>query len=97
MNFDLAGVKPFLARLTAVVQGFSSAHATQLADDIAKLKIDSTLTRTYTVTFKGQSVTLRVEAFMDDVDAPDLFFFTAMPLAHQIDLELKTFAESQGW
>ena len=75
MNFDLVGVRPFLERLNAIVGGFGAAQLSSLVDDIAKLPVDSTLTRTYAVTFKGKPVTLRIEAFMDDVNAPDLYFF----------------------
>jgi hypothetical protein len=96
-GFDLVGVKPFLSRLTKFVQGFGIAEATQLADDIAKLEVDSTLNRVYSVRFNGQAVNLRVHVFMDDVDAPDLYFFSTKPLAHQIDLEIKAFAEARGW
>ena len=97
MNFDLVGVRPFLSRLTNFVQGFSAAQAAELADDIANLKVDSTLDRVYSVRFKGQAVSLRVQVFMDDTDAPDLYFFTVQPLAKQLDMELKSFAETRGW
>ena len=34
---------------------------------------------------------------MDDVGAPDIYFFTVKPLAEKLNVELKAFAEAQGW
>jgi hypothetical protein len=96
MNFDLVGVRPFLKRLSAVVEGFGAAQVSSLADDIAKLPIDSTLTRTYKVAFNGKPATLRIEVFMDDMNAPDIHFFSSQPLAHRISVELRKIAEVQG-
>jgi hypothetical protein len=97
MSFESASVEPFLLRVANMVEGFKADDVKALAREIGKLSVDSTLSRSYPVTFRGEHVNLRVEAFMDDVDAPDLYFFASPALARQIDTELKKFASAQGW
>ena len=53
--------------------------------------------REFQVTFKGTKVLLEYRIFMDDVDSPDLYFFTSSKeLAHAIDKQLASFAEDHG-
>jgi len=98
MNFDQEGVEPLLLRLAGVVDsGFSHSDARALATRVAELELEQAGTWSYSVSFEGQSVPLVVEAFQDDHEAPDLYFFSTPSLAARIDSELKRFAEEQGW
>ncbi len=98
MNFDLNGVKPFLEHLTVIfTSGFGKADAAALANSVAALRVDATLTRTYAVVYEGQRMTLRIKAEMDDIDAPDLSFFAPPALRARVDAELKEFARQRGW
>ena len=92
MNFDQDGVEPFLRQVSGLLAGgFSASEAHALAIKIAGLKIDATLSRTYTVTFEGHTVPLRIEARMDDIDAPDLYFFSSEALATKITAAMAQF------
>jgi hypothetical protein len=96
MNFDLDGVGPFLSRLTTMIEGFGDAEVRQLSQDIAAIPIESERSWDFMVQYQGAEVPLRVRAFMDDIDAPDLYFFTSPELAGAIQRELLAFAELQG-
>jgi hypothetical protein len=96
MNFDLDGVGPFLSRLTTLVEGFGDAEVRQLSESIAEIPVESERSWDFMVRYQGAEVPLRVRAFMDDIDAPDLYFFTSPQLASAIQRELRTYAESLG-
>jgi hypothetical protein len=96
MNFDLDWVGPFLSRLTTLVEGFGDAEVRQLSESIAEIPVESERSWDFMVRYQGAEVPLRVRAFMDDIDAPDLYFFTSPQLASAIQRELRTYAESLG-
>ncbi len=96
MNLDLEDVRPFLSRLPALVEGFRDADAQQLSDAIATLPVESERSWSFAVRYQGTEVPLQVRAFMDDVDAPDLHFFSSPALAGAIQEELSAYAESLG-
>ena len=96
MNFDLDAVGPFLAGLTTLVEGFGDAEVRQLSEDIAGIPVESERSWDFMVRYQGVEVPLRVRAFMDDIDAPDLYFFTSPELAGAIQRELSIYAESLG-
>lgn len=94
MNFDLPQVGPFLEGVAAIIDaGFSVEDAKRLADKIADLPVEEEMTAEYTVTFRGAEMPLRIEVFMDDVDAPDLSLFAPSPLADAIDQGMDKFLE----
>jgi hypothetical protein len=76
--------------------GFSPKDADTLSKQISQLKVDATLSKSYVVVYQGQRVRLRVEAFMDDIDSPDLYFFCPEPLAGRINKEMVEFAQARG-
>ncbi|OOW66917.1 hypothetical protein Xmlh_18480 [Xanthomonas axonopodis pv. melhusii] len=98
MNFDQEGVAPFLAGLaTSLASGFDAQQAAQLTEAIDSLPVEQKTGREYYVTFHGKAERLVVVAFKDDVDAPDLYFYTSPALAAEIDSQLAEFAVAQGW
>jgi hypothetical protein len=96
MNFDLDGVGPFLSRLTTLVEGFGDGEVRQLSEGIAAIPVESERTWDFMVRYQGAEVPLQVRAFMDDIDAPDLYFFSSPELAGAIQRELTAYAESLG-
>jgi hypothetical protein len=96
MNFDADGVLPFLQRIGNIVEDFSATQAQALANEIAGVPIESKRTWTFTVRYQGAEVPLRVHAFMDDTDSPDLAFFTKPDLAAVIQREMTAYAEERG-
>jgi hypothetical protein len=84
-NFDSDHVAPFLGEVASLLDGgFSSADAEALAAEVAGLDVDASLAREFRVVHRGRQSVLRIEAFMDDVDAPDLALFAPRELARRI-------------
>ena len=98
MSFDQEGVEPFLKRVAGLVEsGFAASDAKDLSGRIGSLGIEESGAWEFTVSYNGNSTRLVVEAFQDDYDAPDLYFFTSPELAARIDEELQSFGEEMGW
>jgi hypothetical protein len=95
-NFDLADVRPFLSRVSAVLDsGFGEAEVDQLVSQIGQQAVDSEQTYDFTVTFDGHQGTLRVTALMDDVGAPDMAFYAPPTLAARIDSLLRGYLQER--
>ena len=97
MNFDMEGLEPFLKRLAQKVDGFGSVEIASVMRGVSEMAVDEERDWNFTVQHAGSSVPLRVHIFLDDVDAPDLHFFTSAELASLIQDELVKFAHEQGW
>jgi len=72
------------------------ADATALAARIGKQAVDSTREYRYTVVRRGVRSPLRIVAFMDDVDTPDLYFYTDQALAQRIDAAMEKYFKEVG-
>lgn len=97
MTFASDEVAPFLTQLA------NNPHLdfpADLADAVRKNLADMTVedTRRWRVTgaMDGQPVQLDIEAFMDDVHAPDLCFFSTQAVIGEIERELDAFAKANG-
>ena len=98
MNFDQEGVGPFLAELSrSFTSGLEPSQAGSLAQSIASLPVDQTGNWEYTVVANGKTERLVIVAFKDDIDAPDLAFYSSSELAARIQERLESFAQAQGW
>jgi hypothetical protein len=95
MNFDQEGVGPFLNELSRSVN--SNFDAGALTRAIDSLPVDQTGSWEYSVTSEGQTERLVVVVFKDDIDAPDLAFYSSPDLAVRIQTQLESFAQAQGW
>lgn len=97
MNFDFENVQPFLARMAKHIEsGFTDAEVKTVAEFIAKTEVESERELTLTVVVDGQTTPLVIRVFMDDIDAPDIYFFTSADLAATIDSEFESFCEELG-
>jgi hypothetical protein len=95
MNFDLEHVEPFLKQLDTEL-GLHLPVA-ELVSMTGSTPVESEATKSISVTFGGNSVLLEYRVFMDDVAAPDLYFFTeSQALAKAIDDQLSRFADKVG-
>ena len=98
MNFDQEGVGPFLVELSrAFTSGLELSQAETLALSIDSLPVEQTGSWEYEVAANGKTERLVVVAFKDDVDAPDLAFYSSPELAARIQEQLDSFAQAQGW
>lgn len=93
MNFDLPQVGPFLGRMAELVSGFGAREIVQVTQLLGELEVGEERELRFEVNHAGQAVPLRVGVFMDDVDAPDVYFFTVPKLAAEIDELMADFCE----
>ena len=97
MNFDLENVQPFLARIAKHIEsGFTDAEIKTVAEFVANTDVEDEREMTLSVVADGQSTPLVIRAFMDDIDAPDLYFFTSADLAAKITSEYHALCEELG-
>jgi hypothetical protein len=98
MNFDQEGVGPFLLRLSRIVGAdFDSAAAEKVTDAVDALDVDEIGNWEFRLSGNGSTRRLVIVAYKDDVDAPDLAFYTSPELATRIQEQLEAFATEQGW
>ncbi|MCC4612987.1 hypothetical protein LL963_12920 [Xanthomonas campestris pv. esculenti] len=95
MNFDQEGVGPFLHELSSSIT--SNVDAGALTKAVDSLPVEQTGNWEFSVNSGGQTERLVVVAFKDDVDAPDLAFYTSPELTAKIQRQLESFAQAQGW
>lgn len=95
MNFDLENVRPFLERLNSKLQ--LNLPVEKLVQMTRATDIDTEQSKAIQVTFDGTNVRLEYRVFMDDIDAPDLYFFTSSEaLTAAINGQLAEFADELG-
>ena len=97
MNFDFSGLEPFLLQVADGLDGLSRADVTALIAGVRELDVEAEREWVFDVRHEGAPAKLRVRVFMDDLDAPDLYFFTSAELAAELQERLIAFAEEQGW
>ena len=95
MNFDLENVAPFLEQLNRNLD--LDLDVDKLVDFTERLDVDEEKQLKLFVRFNGQSLGIIYQVYMDDFDAPDLYFFAETEeLAAAIQSEMLAFAESIG-
>jgi hypothetical protein len=60
------------------------------------MRVDTERDWTVEVEYLGTQTRLRIHAFKDDVDAPDLYFFSREELIKRVEDELGAFASERG-
>ena len=86
MNFDLENVEPFLTRINRRLN--LNLPIDELVQMTHQTKIETEHSRTIQITFNSSQTQLEYRVFMDDLDAPDLYFFTpSKDLAKSIEDE----------
>ena len=95
MNFDMEHVRPFLERLRdRQAIGFDVDALARFTEETEVQDERKTAT---SANFEGRQVPLRFSVFMDDIDAPDLYFFCdEKALIDRIDAEWEDFTEELG-
>lgn len=96
MNFDPEELRPFLERLRAKLAILQPCDIDRLAREIAVVPVQRVGRWRFDVTYRQRSVPLEVRAAMDEVDAPDVYFFTDSDLADQIQGEMHAFADQRA-
>jgi hypothetical protein len=95
MNFDGANVEPFLRHLEDELQlGLPIENLIEFAQRVA---VEAEHGTTMEVDYGGERLKLEFRVFMDDEDAPDLYFLTpSEELSKAIGARMAAFAEERG-
>jgi hypothetical protein len=96
-NFDSEMVRPFLERIQPFIEsGFGSAQIEQVCQVVATLPHDQERTLEFQIRHTRKDAKFKVHIFMDDIDAPDIYFFSPSALMEQIKSEFQRFAKERG-
>lgn len=95
MNFDMGNVRPFIEKLNSALG--LELNVNELTKAVSETPVDSETSVNLEVIFAGKKQKLIFKAYMDDVDAPDLYLFSDSPeLAKSINSTMINFAEERG-
>jgi hypothetical protein len=96
-NFDSDTVRPFLERIQPLIEaGFGSAQIEQVGQIVATLAHDQEHTLEFQIRYAGKDAKFQIQVVMDDIAAPDLYFFSPPALTRQIESEFMRFAKERG-
>ena len=76
MNFDLEDVGPFMRRVASKLDGLGASDVAALVSTVSTMEVDAERDWSFEVIHQGRTVSLVIRVFMDDVDAPNMYFFT---------------------
>mgnify|MGYP001792130730 CR=1 FL=1 len=97
MNFDAEDVGPFMTVLSNNARfGLPGELGAFMRQEVSKLALDETKRWKIDGDFDGSPVQIDIEVYMDDVDAPDLTFFSTKSVIAEIDRELLAFGAAMG-
>jgi len=97
MNFDSDQVRPFLERVKPMIEsGFGDGEIAQVLQMMEGLKVDEEKEMELSIRYRGKQTVMRIDIFMDDINAPDMAFHTDPELAKEIDTAMKDFADELG-
>ena len=95
MNFDLYNVRPFLKRIEERL--IPSLPVDEFMEFTESIETNNEESIAINVDWDGSNVEIQYSVHMDDVDAPDVYFFSpSEELAKAISSEMITFAEELG-
>lgn len=97
-NFDGEDVSPFLHRISRLFDsGFTDEVVVALTKFALETKPEEERERRISVTYQSRNVTLVFHVSMDDIDAPDIYFFSDdAELAKVLQKEMVSFSEGMG-
>jgi hypothetical protein len=98
INLDLSDVEPVMELVCRQVEsGFSEAEASKVVALAKRLEVGEERGLDFAVTYEGKSGNLRVQMFMDDVDAPDVRFLSDIPeLVSMVENAIVKYMEDLG-
>ncbi len=92
-DFEIEQVPELLEQVASLVEGLSSDERKRIEDHMLEMEVDDEDVFDLMVRFQGEKTGIRIRIFMDDVDHPDVCFYTSNRLAREIDQLLETLAE----
>ena len=95
MNFDLENVRPFLEQVNGNLN--LGLDVDTLVEFTESLEVGDEKRLVFSVQFKGRTLGMIYQVYMDDIDAPDLYLFVETEeLENALQSEMVAFAESLG-
>lgn len=96
-NFDLHAIRPFLERLRPLIaSGFGPDQIDRVTQAAAALAHDQEQTLAFPIRHAGKDANLQIQIVMDDIDAPDLYFFSPPDLTREIESQFMQFAKGRA-
>jgi len=96
-NFDPEMVRPFLERIQPFIEsGFGTQQVEQVCQFVSSTPHDEERSLEFAIRHAGKSAKLQIRVFMDDIDAPDIYFFSPPALSQKIEAEYIQFADERG-
>src|SRR6185503_9104095 len=90
-NFDMENVRPFLQRISPLIEsGFGAAEIQQVCQLAERMEHDAEEELEFPIRYAGRDSLLRIGIFMDDITAPDVYFCAPPARATRIDAEVET-------
>lgn len=68
-----------------MLEGFGQAEIDLIESRLLEMEVDEEESLNFRVRYAGKETPLQIAIFMDDVDAPDIAFFTSVELAAVIE------------
>ena len=86
INFDAEDVRPFLERVSQLIeQGFGHTEVDQVSEMVHGMECEDEKELGFPIVHSGSESFFAIRVFLDDTDAPDVYFFGPPKLAEQID------------
>jgi hypothetical protein len=93
-NFDSDTLAEFLPLLPPIFDaGFGTAEVAQIICRVDELPLDAEKTLSFDVTHRGIAQRLQVHLFMDDIDAPDVYFIGSEKLIAAIEATMDEYLD----
>jgi len=81
MNLDLENVETFLKRISLLIDnGFSDEQASTAYRLTSSMALNEEQETEFNIVYQGNQEKLVYRVFMDDVESPDLYFFSSSEL-----------------
>lgn len=95
-NFDTENVAPFLQRIAPHIEsGFAEPEISRVLKLIEAMEVDDEKQLTFKIRYAGEPSDFKIGVFLDDIDAPDLYFFAPAGLCKHLSAEMEKFAEER--
>jgi len=95
MNFDLENVRPFLEQVNRNLS--LGLDINKLVEFTESLEVGDEKRLEFSVQYNGQTLGMIYQVYMDDIDAPDIYFFVETEeLETALQSEMVAFTKSLG-
>lgn len=97
-NFDLSDIQPVMQLLSQrITSGFSESEVERIIVLAKRLKVDEEGNFDFEVSYNGKKGKLQIKIAMDDIESPDVYFFSNMPeLIEMIKTSIRNYTEKLG-